>query len=201
MNSTRIALATAVLGAALLMAPRPAQARLDIGLGSVLGRTGIHTGLSYRFGNWWDRLGANIYWDASRYVNRKKKKKDPRKVEQVRRDGGNVDLKLAPKDVAILLNGKLIDMEGRGDLSLPPGRHRLEFVRPGYRTEMAELEVQPGIDYTVERKLSKLQKGEQGDPRLEKSMKAVSLYEALRSTEDEWDVSQKRDTEAATASQ
>lgn len=198
MNGKRIALAAVVLGAALMAAPRPAQARLDIGLGTILGRTGIHTGVNYRFGNWWDRLGAHVYWDASRYVNRKKKKKDPRKVEQVRREGGNVDLKIAPQDVAILLNGKLIDMEGRGDLSLPPGRHRLEFVRPGYRTEVAELDVQPGIDYTVERKLSKLQKGEKGDPRLEQSMRAVSVYEALRATEDEWDITRKPDAEAAT---
>jgi hypothetical protein len=192
MGVSKFTLAAVLLAAAIVAAPRPADARIDIGLGSILGRSGISTGINYRIGGWFDRLGAYVHWDASRYVNRKKKKKDPRKEEQVRREGGNVDLKVAPGDVAVLLNGRLIDMEGRGDLSLPPGKHRLEFVRPGYRTEMAELEVQQGVDYTVERKLSKLQKGEKPDPRLEKSMKAISIYEALRATEDEWDTARAR---------
>lgn len=193
MTGGKVLAAAVLVGAALVAAPRPAQARLDIGLGTILGRSGVSTGVNYRFGGWFDRLGAFVHWDASRYVNKKRKKKDPRREEQVRKDGGsgNVDLKVAPDDVAILLNGRLVNMEGRGDLTLPPGKHRLELVRPGYRTEMAELNVQGGVDYTVERKLSKLAKGEQGDPRLEKSMRALTVYEALRATEDEWDVSRK----------
>jgi hypothetical protein len=193
MTGGRILVAAVVVGATLLAAPRPAQARFDIGLGTILGRSGVSTGVNYRFGGWFDRLGSYVHWDASRYVNKKRKKKDPRREEQVRKEGGsgNVDLKVAPDDVAILLNGRLVNMEGRGDLMLPPGKHRLEFVRPGYRTEMAELNVQGGVDYTVERKLSKLGKGEQGDARLEKSMKAATVYEVLRATEDEWDVTRK----------
>lgn len=199
MTGGKILVAAVVVGATLLAAPRPAQARLDIGLGTILGRSGVSTGVNYRFGGWFDRFGSFIHWDASRYVNKKrKKKKDQRPEEQVRREGGsgNVELKLAPKDVAILLNGRLVNMEGRGDLALPPGKHRLEFVRPGHRTEVAELNVQGGVDYTVERKLSKLAKGEEGDPRLEKPMRAETVYEVLRATEDEWDVARRPAAEA-----
>jgi len=195
MTGGKILVAAVLVGATLVAAPRAAEARLDIGLGTILGRSGVSTGINYRFGGWFDRLGASIQWDASRYVNRKRKKKDSRKEEQVRKEGGsgNVALKIAPDDVAVLLNGRLVNMEGRGDLMLPPGKHRLEFVRPGYRTEVAELNVQGGNDYTVERKLSKLGKGEQGDPRLEKSMRAQTVYEVLRATEDEWDVTRSSD--------
>jgi len=193
-GSSKIALSALVV-AAFVAAPRPAQARFNIGLGTILGRTGISTGVDYRFGNWSDRFGAQIYMDASRYVNRRKKK-DRRPVEDVRRDSkDNVALRVSPKESAVLLNGQLLELRGDDDLELPAGRHRLEFVRPGYRTEVAELDVQSGVQYKVERKLQKLQKGEKDDARLEKPLRAVSVYEALRSTEAQWDV--KRETEKA----
>jgi len=193
-GSSKIALSAVVLAACVALA-QPAHARFDIGLGTILGRTGVSTGVDYRFGNWSDRFGAHIFMDASRYVNRRRKK-DRRPVEEARRDTkDNVDLRVSPGDSAVLLNGRLIELKGNEALELPAGRHRLEFVRPGYRTEVAELEVQSGVQYKVERKLQKLQKGEKDDARLEKRLQAVSVYEALRSTEAQWDV--KREAEKA----
>lgn len=186
-GSSKIAL-SAVLVAACVVGVRPAHARFDLGIGTILGRTGISTGANYRFGNWSDRFGANVFLDASRYVNRRKKK-DRRPVEEARRDSkDNVDLRVSPRDSAVLLNGQLVELTGGDELELPAGKHRLEFVRPGYRTEVAELEVQSGVQYKVERKLQKLQKGEKDDARLEKNLRAVTVYEALRSTEALWDV-------------
>jgi hypothetical protein len=193
-GSSKIALSALVV-AAFLAVPRPAQARFDIGIGTILGRTGISTGVDYRFGNWSDRFGAHIFMDASRYVNRRKKK-DRRPVEEARRDGkDNIDLRVSPKESAVLLNGQLLELRGDDELELPAGHHRLEFVRPGYRTEVAELDVQSGVKYKVERKLQKLQKGEKDDARLQQPLRAVSVYEALRMTEAQWDV--KRDEKAA----
>jgi hypothetical protein len=173
-----------------------------VGLGTILGRTGISTGMNYRFGNWGDRLSTNIFLDASRYVNRSRKKsrdrdreREPEKDARRREGSENVALRVSPDRTAVLLNGVFVNMDGRAGLELPPGRHRLEFVRPGYRTEVAEVEVQQGLDYTVERKLSKLQKGEKEDARLEKRLTPVTVYEALRSTEALWDT--RRQAEAA----
>ena len=193
MTRSRIALSGLVLAVLAVAAPHAAEARLDVGLGTILGRSGISTGLNYRFGGWGDRFGANVFLDASRYVNRSRKKsrdkeREPSQESRKREGPENVALRVSPDHIGVFLNGVLVDMQGRAGLELPPGRHRLEFVRPGYRTEVAELEVQPELEYTVERKLSKLQKVEREDERLSnKLLKSVSIYEALRSTESQWD--------------
>ncbi len=166
----------------------PADARFDIGIGSVLGNTGIHTGVNYRLGGWNDRFGSHVYIDAGRYINRRKKserkpdekrdrKNDRREVE---RTSGDVRLSVSPAASWVYLNGVRIDADGRSKLFLPQGRHRLEFVRPGYRTEVAELSVQPGIRYEVDRKLTRLQDGELGDPRIDSPGVPVSVETALR---------------------
>jgi hypothetical protein len=205
MTHSRIALSAIVLVGIAVAAPRAAEARLDVGIGTILGRTGISTGLNYRFGGWGDRFGANVFLDASRYVNRSRKKsrdKDREPEQETRKREGpeNVALRVSPDHIGVFLNGVLVDMQGRAGLDLPPGRHRLEFVRPGYRTEVAELEVQPDLAYTVERKLSKLQKGEREDERLakEKRLKPVSVYEALRSTEAQWDLKRRAEAQPPT---
>lgn len=173
---------SAALGLAVLagMAP-PAHARFDIGLGSVLGNSGISVGSNYRLGGWNDRFGSYIHLDASRYVNRRKKRDsgDRRKDERVRIPD-NVKLSVSPSKTWVFLNGVRIDADGRSKLALPEGRYRLEFVRPGYRTEVAELNVQNGIRYDVQRKLTSLQPGEEADLRIDDPGSAVSVEEALR---------------------
>lgn len=184
-------LRSVVLGAALGLAfvasqATPAHARFDIGLGSVLGNSGISVGTNYRLGGWNDRFGSYVHLDASRYVNRRKKRNDGdrRKDERSKADRGrvaeNVRLAVSPAKTWVFLNGVRIDADGKTKLALPEGRHRLEFVRPGYRTEVAELTVQNGIRYDVQRKLTSLQPGEEADARIDDPGPAVSVEEALR---------------------
>ena len=60
-------------------------------------------------------------------------------------DPGRLRLDVRPPDASIYLDGVFRgtarDVEA---LRVPPGRHRLEIVRPGYRTEERDVEVRPG---------------------------------------------------------
>jgi hypothetical protein len=184
MKRKTLLLSAALFGAAAALAPAAAEAGLDLGIGTVLGRSGIHTGVNYRIGRWRPPFGAHIYLDASRYVNGDPNRRHRLPVEEVRNRGGeNVDLRVSPKESWVYLNGVRIDAQGRGKISLPPGKHRLEFVAQGRRSEMAELDVQPGVVYRVERKLQKLQRGEQGDMRAMWPIPPVSVAEALKAGE------------------
>ena len=44
----------------------------------------------------------------------------------------------------------------KSSLRLSPGRHRLEVVRPGYRTVEREVEVEPGRGAEIEIEMEKL---------------------------------------------
>jgi hypothetical protein len=61
------------------------------------------------------------------------------------RERGTLRLDVSPADASIYVDGMF---RGTGDdlrrLSLPAGRHRLEVVRPGYRTWERDVEVQAG---------------------------------------------------------
>ncbi len=61
------------------------------------------------------------------------------------RERGTVRLDVTPVDASIYVDGMF---RGTGQdlrrLNLPPGRHRLEVVRPGYRTLERDVEVQAG---------------------------------------------------------
>jgi hypothetical protein len=61
------------------------------------------------------------------------------------RERGTLRLDVSPADASIYVDGMF---RGTGDdlrrLSLPAGRHRLEVVRPGYRTLERDVEVQAG---------------------------------------------------------
>jgi hypothetical protein len=172
----------AALGTVLcLAAPPPARAGLDVGIGTVFGRSGVGAGVGYRFGGWRDRFGVGIHLDASRYVNRRSRDRRGDRKEGEREER-NVRLRISPRQAWVYLNGVRTDADGRERLSLPPGKHHLEFVRGGYRTEAVELDVRPGVEYEVERKLSKLGKGEAADPRGDIREAPASVEEALRLT-------------------
>ena len=70
------------------------------------------------------------------------------------RDGaeaGTVRLDLKPADASVYVDGEFRGSGRRAEiLRLAPGRHRLEVVRPGYRTVEREIEVRPGDNATVE---------------------------------------------------
>jgi PEGA domain-containing protein len=61
------------------------------------------------------------------------------------RERGTLRLAVSPTDASIYVDGTF---RGTGDdlrrLSLPEGRHRIEVVRPGYRTVERDVEVQAG---------------------------------------------------------
>jgi PEGA domain-containing protein len=69
---------------------------------------------------------------------------------------GQLHLRVEPADASVYIDGAFRGT-GReaGTLRLPPGRHRIEVVRPGYRTTDQEIEVAPGettqLSVTLER--------------------------------------------------
>src|SRR5262249_4302054 len=60
-------------------------------------------------------------------------------------DAGTVHLALRPADASVYVDGGFRGSGRRVEtLRLAPGRHRLEVVRPGYRTVDREIDVRPG---------------------------------------------------------
>jgi len=155
--------ALVALAVLLIAAPAVQAQRIDIGIGTILRNAGISTGIGYRFGRWNDRFGSYVHLDATRVLTKLGKKN--RRGPESARGGENVRLRVSPKEAMVFLDGVRVQANGRSELALPVGRHRLEFVRDGYRTEVAELDVQTDVGYEVERKLQKLQRGEVGDSR------------------------------------
>jgi hypothetical protein len=72
------------------------------------------------------------------------------------RDSGTVRIQVRPGDASVYVDG---EFRGSGrqsaSLRLSPGRHRIEVVRPGYRTLEREVEVRAGrttdVDFDLER--------------------------------------------------
>jgi hypothetical protein len=58
---------------------------------------------------------------------------------------GRIVLSVEPEDASVYVDGAFRG-EGRSlpTLALPPGRHHIEVVRPGYRTQERDVEVAPG---------------------------------------------------------
>jgi hypothetical protein len=79
------------------------------------------------------------------------------------RRGGNVLLRVEPRDVRVYVNGIPSRTDGHGTLRLPEGLCRLEFIYPGYRTETLDLAISPGVAYRVERRLARLRPGTAAD--------------------------------------
>lgn len=71
--------------------------------------------------------------------------------EPARSDYGTLALDVQPEDASVY-----VDDQFRGTaadarrLRLRPGRHRLEIVRPGYRTHQDEVVVEPGVRVVVD---------------------------------------------------
>jgi hypothetical protein len=163
-------------GAALLLSCGAASA------GGIFVGSGYYGGLGYHRGYWRSGFDLGVFVGASsRYSHRR---------YEDRRDFryGNVALHVSPEEVRVYLNGIQIERDGRSELELPPGHHRLEFLRRGYETEVLHLDVEPGVDYRVSRKLVHLRYRDEQDPRLDERADPMPLDQALDRTADLWDV-------------
>ncbi|HTE19307.1 MAG TPA: hypothetical protein VK689_13115 [Armatimonadota bacterium] len=182
MKYRTILLSAVLAGSTALFAAPPAQAiGFGVGIFGRLGNSGIYPSIGYRGGRYGRGVDVGVQVDAGQYTRRRRDR--DRRDEEIRdRRAENVSLKVSPRDTWVYLNGILVEEDGRSEITLPEGRHRLEFVREGYRTEVAELDVQSGIDYRIERKLSRLQREEANDRRVDDGARPVSVEEALRLT-------------------
>lgn len=70
--------------------------------------------------------------------------------------GGRLRLSVEPRDASVYVDGAF---RGSGreasELRLAPGRHRIEIVRPGYKTVEREVDVAPGETTTLEVELER----------------------------------------------
>jgi PEGA domain-containing protein len=70
--------------------------------------------------------------------------------EPYRADAGRLRLDVRPRDASVYVDGTFQGPAGDlGELMLPPGPHRVEVVRPGFRTEERDVQLAPGSSRTV----------------------------------------------------
>lgn len=71
-------------------------------------------------------------------------------------DAGTLRLELKPSDASVYVDGEFRGSGRRAEtVRLAPGRHRLEVVRPGYRTVEREVDVRSGETVRVEVELAR----------------------------------------------
>ena len=59
--------------------------------------------------------------------------------------GGRLELSIRPEDASVYVDGAFRGSAREAStLRLAPGRHRIEIVRPGYKTLEKEVDVAPG---------------------------------------------------------
>jgi hypothetical protein len=67
---------------------------------------------------------------------------EPRYVPPTSRERGLVEITVDPPDASIYVDGEFYGKAGDiRELELLPGRHRIEVVRPGYKTDEREIEI------------------------------------------------------------
>src|SRR5262249_34423182 len=58
---------------------------------------------------------------------------------------GRLRLDVRPSDASVYVDGNFVGLASHTSvIALPPGPHRVEVVRPGFRTEERDVEVAPG---------------------------------------------------------
>lgn len=80
---------------------------------------------------------------------------EARPISRPDREGpGRLRLEVRPDDASVYVDGQFWgNARVRAELELPPGRHRVEVVRPGYRTEEREVVIQAGRTERLELEL------------------------------------------------
>jgi hypothetical protein len=85
-----------------------------------------------------DRTSARVPAERSREVDADA----PYTPPSGREGGGEVLFEVDPADASVYIDGEFHGKASQlSKVVLPPGRHRIEVVRPGYRTEETEIEV------------------------------------------------------------
>jgi len=67
----------------------------------------------------------------------------------------NIVLRIQPENARISVNGLLYSSKGKASFDLPVGTWTIEVSAPGYRSETITLNVEQGVQYTVERRLER----------------------------------------------
>jgi hypothetical protein len=111
---------------------------------------------SYRREDDRDRDGRNDGREEPRYEGQREREDDQREDDRDDAEAGTLRLDLKPADASVYVDG---EFRGSGrrveNLRLAPGRHRIEVVRPGYRTVEREIEVRPGDNNRVQIELER----------------------------------------------
>jgi len=96
-------------------------------------------------------------YDDGRYDRRDDGRYEGRDDGRDQGDTGSVRLQINPRDASVYVDG---EFRGSGrqatNLRLRPGRHRIEVVRPGFRTVEREVDVQAGQSTDVEFELERM---------------------------------------------
>ncbi len=70
---------------------------------------------------------------------------DRAEKEEMAAVGGRLELSVRPEDASVYVDGAFRgSAREASSLQLGPGRHRIEIVRPGYRTLDREVDITPG---------------------------------------------------------
>jgi PEGA domain-containing protein len=81
----------------------------------------------------------------------RRERDDPGEDDRDDADAATVRLDLRPPDASVYVDGEFRGSGRRVEtLRLAPGRHRLEVVRPGYRTVEREIDARPGEETRVQ---------------------------------------------------
>ena len=99
---------------------------------------------------------ARARYSRPERVQRDEDADDDEAAEADDEDAGTVRLDVEPRDASVYIDG---EFRGAGRelrrLELPPGRHRIEIVRPGFRTLERDVEVKSGRSEDLEIRLER----------------------------------------------
>jgi hypothetical protein len=98
----------------------------------------------------------NVDRDRDRDFDRDRDRDGHERADRGRREVGSVHLRVRPEDASVYVDGELRGSGRRAEsVELPAGRHRIEVVKPGFRTFQRELEITAGrsqdLDVELER--------------------------------------------------
>jgi hypothetical protein len=92
--------------------------------------------------------------DWSARAERERERADEETVEvrtPARGERGGLHLSVRPEDATVYVDGAFRGQARElREMPLPPGRHRVEVVRPGYKTWEREIQVEPGRETELE---------------------------------------------------